>query len=165
MTTVEKEAIAAGAISGGIVATAIICGAIVAIIMIVAWWKIFKKAGLAGWKSIIPIYNLYCLYRISGMSGWWILLSVAASIFLSFGFTYVIDTTGKIVSAAINPAGWIGFTLLFGYGITQIVQLVKLADNFGRGIIFKICSVFFTPITTLILGFGKDKYDKKSLHD
>ena len=165
MTLTEKEAITAGAISGGIVATTLICGFVVTVIMIIAWWKIFKKAGLAGWKSIIPFYNIYCLFRISGMSGWWILLSIAASIFIGSGFNYTLTVDGKIAEIFINPAGWIGLTLTFGCVIVQIIQLVKLADNFGRGIIFKICSVFFTPITTLILGFGKDKYDKKALHD
>ncbi|MDO4526660.1 MAG: DUF5684 domain-containing protein [Candidatus Saccharibacteria bacterium] len=165
MTLTEKEAIAAGAIGGGIVATMLICGFVVTIIMIIAWWKIFKKAGLAGWKSLIPFYNMYCLYRISGLSGWWFLLYVAASIFISSGFNYTVTTSGQIAEVFINPAGWIGLTLTFGCAILQIVQEIKLADNFGRGIVFKICSVFFTPITTLILGFGSDKYDKKSLHD
>ena len=27
------------------------------IILVIANWKIFTKAGEAGWKSIIPIYN------------------------------------------------------------------------------------------------------------
>lgn len=31
---------------------------IVAILLIVAQWKIFTKAGEKGWKSIIPIYNM-----------------------------------------------------------------------------------------------------------
>lgn len=32
---------------------------VVAVVAIVAMWKIFTKAGEAGWKSIIPIYNIY----------------------------------------------------------------------------------------------------------
>ena len=31
---------------------------IIAIISIIAMFKIFTKAGEAGWKSIIPIYNI-----------------------------------------------------------------------------------------------------------
>jgi len=46
----------------------------VAVIAIIAMWKIFTKAGEAGWKSIIPIYNLYILLKIVGRPGWWILL-------------------------------------------------------------------------------------------
>ena len=46
---------------------------IVLILMIVAMWKIFEKAGEAGWKSIIPIYNTYTLFRIAGRNGLWFL--------------------------------------------------------------------------------------------
>ena len=46
----------------------------VAILVIVAWWKIFEKAGEAGWKAIIPIYNAIVLLRISGKPGWWVVL-------------------------------------------------------------------------------------------
>jgi hypothetical protein len=52
------------------------CGAIwgiyfvLAIIGIVSMWKIFTKAGLAGWKSIVPLYNMYCLFKITWGNGW-----------------------------------------------------------------------------------------------
>ena len=47
---------------------------IVFLLMIVSMWKVFSKAGEGGWKSLIPIYNLFILVRISGKPGWWILL-------------------------------------------------------------------------------------------
>ncbi len=47
---------------------------LVAIVAIVAHWKIFTKAGEAGWKSIIPIYNVYIILKIIGRPGWWLLL-------------------------------------------------------------------------------------------
>lgn len=37
---------------------------VIAILVIVAMWKIFKKAGEPGWKAIIPIYNNYILFKI-----------------------------------------------------------------------------------------------------
>lgn len=43
-------------------------------VSIVAMWKIFTKANQAGWKSIIPIYNLYVMLQIIGRPGWWLLL-------------------------------------------------------------------------------------------
>ena len=35
------------------------------ILVLVARWKVFDKAGIAGWKSLIPIYSDYCTYKIS----------------------------------------------------------------------------------------------------
>ncbi len=37
------------------------------ILVIIAKWKIFKKAGQEGWKSMIPIYSEYTLLRILNM--------------------------------------------------------------------------------------------------
>ena len=46
---------------------------IVWILSIVAMWKIFEKAGEAGWKSIVPFYNIYVLCQIAGRNGLWML--------------------------------------------------------------------------------------------
>ena len=51
-----------------------IVGLVVAIIMIVALWKIFTKAGQPGWAAIIPIYNTLVMLRIIGRPWWWLLL-------------------------------------------------------------------------------------------
>ena len=45
-----------------------------AVLMIVAMWKIFTKAGEAGWKSIIPFLNTFVLFRIAGLNPWLFLL-------------------------------------------------------------------------------------------
>jgi len=53
---------------------AIILSIVLGVLMIVAMWKIFTKAGEAGWKSIIPIYNAFVLFRIAGLNPWMFLL-------------------------------------------------------------------------------------------
>ena len=32
---------------------------IIYVILVAGMWKMFEKAGIAGWKAIIPIYNIY----------------------------------------------------------------------------------------------------------
>lgn len=44
------------------------------ILLIVAKWKIYEKAGEEGWKSIIPFYSDYILYKIVWGNGWLFLL-------------------------------------------------------------------------------------------
>ena len=51
-----------------------IIGLLLALLVIVATWKVFTKAGQPGWASIIPIYNLYIWCKIVGRPWWWILL-------------------------------------------------------------------------------------------
>ena len=46
----------------------IILSIVLGVLMIVAMWKIFSKAGEAGWKSIIPVYNAFVLFRIAGLA-------------------------------------------------------------------------------------------------
>jgi hypothetical protein len=42
--------------------------------MAIAGYRVFKKAGEAGWKSLIPIYNLYIFLKIIHRPSWWIVL-------------------------------------------------------------------------------------------
>jgi len=44
------------------------------VIVIVAGWKVFEKAGQPGWAIIIPIYNVYIILKIVGRPTWWLLL-------------------------------------------------------------------------------------------
>jgi len=47
---------------------------LIAVVLIVAMWKVFTKAGQPGWASIIPIYNIYIWCKIVGRPAWWIIL-------------------------------------------------------------------------------------------
>ena len=47
---------------------------ILSVLMIAALWKMFTKAGQPGWASLVPIYNLVVLLKISGRPWWWLLL-------------------------------------------------------------------------------------------
>ncbi len=53
-----------GGILPGIVGLAII------LVIIIAMWKVFSKAGQPGWAIFIPIYNAYVLCKVAGKSGW-----------------------------------------------------------------------------------------------
>ena len=59
---------------GGGVAVFVLIMLAIWIVMIVAGWKVFEKAGEQGWKAIIPIYNYYVLLKIVGRPWWWLLL-------------------------------------------------------------------------------------------
>lgn len=44
------------------------------VLMIAAMWRVFSKAGKAGWLAIIPIVNIFVLIDIAGKPMWWIIL-------------------------------------------------------------------------------------------
>jgi hypothetical protein len=59
------------AMGGGVSA---LISLVLIVIAIAAYWRIFTKAGEAGWKSIIPIYNIVVLLKIVGRPWWWLLM-------------------------------------------------------------------------------------------
>ena len=81
-----EEAIAMGGVAGGIIATVMIIALIFYVLLVIAGWKIFEKAGEKGWKAIVPIYNVYIMFKIVNMTSWfwW---SIAVSICTSLTFT------------------------------------------------------------------------------
>ena len=62
------------AISGGSLVIMLLLMIFLAIIPIVAMWKIFQKAGREGWEGIIPIYNIFILLVIIKKPWYWFIL-------------------------------------------------------------------------------------------
>lgn len=44
------------------------------VFLIASVWRVFTKAGKAGWLVLIPLVNLYVLMKIAGRPGWWLIL-------------------------------------------------------------------------------------------
>ena len=101
----------------------IIFGLLIALLIIVAMWKVFTKAGQPGWASIIPIYNLYIWCKIVGRPWWWILLMLIPFVNFIICIILCIDLAksfGKGVGFGIGLAllGIIFFPIL-GFGSAQ----------------------------------------------
>lgn len=71
---------------------------VVAVVLIASMWKIFTKAGEAGWMSLIPILNVVILTKIAGKEMWWVLLlfvpiaNLVATVVIMLGLA---DSFGK----------------------------------------------------------------------
>ena len=57
----------------------------IAVIVIIAEWRIYEKAGKAGWAVLIPIYNIIVLLEIVGKPIWWIFLFLIPIVNIVFG--------------------------------------------------------------------------------
>ena len=51
---------------------------VVVLLCILAYWMIFKKAGEAGWKALIPVYSTYIEYKLTWSGKMFGLLAVFA---------------------------------------------------------------------------------------
>lgn len=132
---------------------------IFSILVIIATWKVFTKAGEAGWKSLIPIYNTYVLFKIAKSEnfGNLIFASVGSSFLYVFSFLLLM-AEGKLETA-------FGVILLVAGTVLAILALVitfqmysNLSERFGYEKVFAWGLLFLNPIFMLILGFGKSKY-------
>lgn len=90
-----------------------IIGLLVAILMIVCWWKIFTKAGQPGWAVLIPFYNIYVMLKIAGKPGWWLILLII-----------------PFVNFVIAILAVIGLAQNFGKGTGFILGLIFLSIIF-----------------------------------
>jgi len=103
----------------------------VGVVLLVALWKVFEKAGQPGWAVLIPVYNLVVLFRVGGQSGWW-----AASVLLN-----LIPGLGTLA-----------------YIVILIVNHYKVSVRFGQGAPFAIGLILLSPIFWCLLAFGDYKY-------
>lgn len=76
----------AGAFAGifALIGAMIIPILIIWVVMIVAQWKIYEKAGKPGWAAIIPIYNIIVLLEIIGKPIWWIFMLIIPCVNIIF---------------------------------------------------------------------------------
>jgi hypothetical protein len=100
-----------------------IVGLLIALLVIVAMWKVFTKAGQPGWASIIPIYNLYIWCKIVGRPWWWILLMLIPFVNFIVAIILCIDMAksfGKGAGFGIGIA-FLGiiFLPILGFGSAQ----------------------------------------------
>ena len=104
---------------------------VIIVLQIIASWKIFKKAGEAGWKSLIPFYSTFVSFRIAGINPWLMFVYFAA----------IIPVVGGFISIALH--------IYFSY---------MLAKSFGKEIGYTIGLILLPTVFYLILGLSSIEY-------
>lgn len=88
-----------------------VLSAVWCLLILIANWKIFTKAGEPGWKSIIPFYSEYTMYKFTWGNGWLFLLTLIPVV----GFIAGIVQTNKLSKSFGHGVGFtIGLFLLPG---------------------------------------------------
>ena len=91
------------------------------ILSLIAMWKIFTKAGEAGWKAIIPIYNSYILFKIIYGDGWKILLALVPILNIVLGIMMYVRLGQRFGKST-------GFIIGLVF-LTPIFELIMAFDN------------------------------------
>ncbi len=114
---------------------------------VVGKWVMFNKMGEAGWKSIIPIYSDYIVFKNVWQPIYFFIL-LAISIFGAAAANAFNGQTGEYIGYLLNCVSFIIFFL----------ENIKLSRSFGHGYLFGLGLLIFNPFFTMILGFGSSRY-------
>ncbi|MGF6906195.1 DUF5684 domain-containing protein [Fusobacterium sp. PH5-44] len=139
-------------------------GLTLTIVTIVAMWKIFTKAGIDGWKSVIPFYNGYTIVtkvaRKSAIYYFWIPLLgtiIIITVFIPMMLATILGMRGVSDTLALVMLFFsIGFSIWIL--IISILFNIAIAKNFGKSTGFAIGLIFLPLIFYLILAFGDSKF-------
>lgn len=128
------------------------------VLLIVGEWKVFEKFGEKPWKSLIPYYSSYIMYKHTWRpSAFWFYVAMNES------FNILSAISERIADR--EPQSILGSALLFlalPFGvlamINNIMAAIRLGDSFGKGTGFKVgIALFYTPFVA-VLGFSKATY-------
>ena len=128
----------------GVVMSALAFWAAWYVIILIARWRVFEKAGD------------YCTYKISWKTTvFWCLFALTCVSGLLSGRISTLTENGEAVPAILSILSTIaGFVV----AVINLVMNIKLAQRFGHGVLFGLGLTFLTPLFTLILGLGSSEY-------
>lgn len=115
----------------GLGAAVWIIAIVLCVLMFVGLWKAYKKAGYAGYESLIPGHNTYVKLKISGLKGYYYFLTLVT---------------------LVPIVGWIA---LIGIDIWWSIEFAKA---YGKGTGFGVGIALLPCIFLPILGLGNAKY-------
>lgn len=106
--------------------------AAIGIVMLIALWRVFTKAGQPGWAVLVPVYNLIILLRIAGLPWYWVFTPLIVLIPILGAIAYLVWVV------------WVHH---------------RISTRFGQCDGFTVGLTLLPPIFWLILAFGSAQYD------
>ncbi len=110
-------------------------------LMIAAQWRLFTKAGEPGWKSIVPIYGAYTLYKLVWTPG---AFAVFAALSAASALAQRIPAVALLVS--------------LGMVVIGVITAVKTAHAYGKSGGFAVGLILLPVIFYPVLAFGDSRY-------
>lgn len=143
------------ALAGGLVlflGVFFLVASLLSLVIFVSTWKLFTKAGVEGWKSLIPIYNQWVTIQIafSNTKNW---LIVALVLNFFSGFATGLDFTD------------IGLLLLLAASILNIYISYNFIRRFaskGMAVLSLFLPIIIYPIVAFSSKFQYEKYKEDS---
>lgn len=139
------------------------------ILTIIALWKIYAKANEPGWAALIPYYNQYVLYKISGKKKlFWAYLGISIAVIILYIVLFV--ALFGFIGTGLTPhynndefAGYAAAFVLCLIGIfacaiaaliIKIFQCIGLVKNFGLSGGYTVGLIFVPVVFYCIIAFS-----------
>ena len=119
---------------------------ILALLIVIAEWKIFTKAGQRGWTCIIPILNTFVLVKLVKRPMWWAVVLTITGIAAGGA-----NSADGVLAAILGVLGIIAF-------VVYILIQLALSKSFGHGVGYALGLILLPFIFGLMLGFGSSTY-------
>lgn len=129
------------------------------ILYIIGQYRVFQKAGVPGWKALIPYHHLKVEAQIAEkeeLFKWEIITCLGIYFFLAVAVYYGEDNL---------------FALVFGIAMTIVFWVLSMIVNwkiryalctlFGKSKNFAVGMLLFSEVFMLILGFDDSKYHEE----
>ncbi|MEE1317919.1 MAG: DUF5684 domain-containing protein [Ruminococcus sp.] len=151
--------LSAVALFSGISIVTVIISVAYLVVQIIANWILLEKAGEKGWKSIIPFYGDYTLYKVVWQPKmYWIYLVL---VIVEAVIEYLADRVFPIIALG-TVFTIVQMVFLILSLIVQFYFCRKLAFSFGKSSGFAVGLFFLYPIFSMILAFGSSRFISKS---
>ena len=115
---------------------------VVAVVIVIGNYKFYQKAGVEGWKAIVPFYNSWVLVEIAGLEWYWFLALIAPTAFSILA--NIIPFFGLL--------SWLGYVIMI---IGNVSLFTNLSKKMNKDTGWVVCGVLFGSIVTAIEGFSK----------
>lgn len=132
---------------------------ILAVLDVIAMWKLFEKAGEKGWTALIPVYNYFQMTKIAtgNYTLSWVYLAVSGA------YTMMTMISSIIMKFSDNNGGFVSLVFMM-FLLAIILALAVLAGYisfmfskaYNKPLIWNICMIFLSPILIIVMGFDKN---------
>jgi hypothetical protein len=90
----------------------VICIALI-LVLLVAMWRVYEKAGEPGWAGILPVVNVFFLARAVGKPMWWGILGLVPIVNLIVWFILCIRLAKRFGRGTGFGIGLVLFSIIF----------------------------------------------------
>ena len=141
------------------------------ILPVVGMWLVFEKAGEAGWKAVVPFYNMYTMLKIGDRKKYWkqyligiILTLVPIALLmlyvvwglLAFMFALAMIDFGLDALAALTPVILISIPVAIAGSILSLIASIHgysgICKKMGQESTMVVGLVLLGPIFWMMLG-------------